>query len=302
MNLDQIHYFLAIVETESFTQAAEKLLLSQPSLSSAIKKLERELGVILFERGGRRTKLTPAGEIFLSKAKQILQDYEQALYQLRDFHKQPTLKLGLLSTLSIASVSGLIRCFRQQHPDIILELRSSHADNLNHWLTEKEIDLAITTLDETDNTHTSLKLFYQRFLLGVPHTHPFAQRDIINLSELDSQPYIQRINCEFWRADPQIYESAGVYPNMIYRAECEEWVIALIQSGFGISVMPEWQNLSDVVYIDVEGINLERTIGLKWNIKHNLNVVHLFRDLAAQQDWQLALANGFKEVPLKENN
>ncbi|MEM8780273.1 MAG: LysR family transcriptional regulator, partial [Cyanobacteria bacterium P01_G01_bin.49] len=289
-------YFLAIVETESFTQAAEKLLISQPSLSSSIKKLERELGVILFERGGRRTKLTPAGEVFQKKAQQILQDYEQALYELRDFHKQPTLRLGILSTLSIASVSGLIRCFRQQHPDIIIELRSGHVDSLNHWLSEKEIDLAMTALGSTDNPQTSLKLFEQRLLLGVPQAHPFAQRGSINLSELDNQPYIQRINCEFWRADPHVYESAGVYPNMIYRADCEEWVIALIQSGFGISVMPEWQNLSDMVYVDVEGMKLERTVGLKWNLKHNLNVVHLFRDLAAQQDWQLALANGFNEV------
>ncbi len=293
MNLDQIHYFLAIVETESFTQAAEKLLLSQPSLSSAIKKLERELGVILFDRGVRRTKLTPAGEVFLTKAQQILQDYEQALDQLRNFQKQPTLRLGLLSTLSIASVSGLIHCFRQEHPDIILELCSSHADNLNHWLGEKEIDVAMTALDNTDNPQTFLKLFEQRFSLGVPQTHPFAQRESINLSELNNQPYIQRIHCEFWRADPQIYESAGVYPNMIYRADCEEWVIALIQSGLGMSVMPVWNNLSNLVYVDIEGMNLERTVGLKWNVKQNLNLVPLFCDLAGQQDWQFALANGF---------
>ena len=287
MNLDQIKYFLEIGETGSFTQAAEKLWLSQPSLSSAIKKLERELGVVLFERGGRRTKLTIAGEVFLEKAQQILQDYEQALHQLRDFHKKPILRLGILSSLSIASISGLIRCFRQQHPDIIIEIRSSHFDDLNSWLSEKEIDLAVTVLDETDNPQTALKLFEQRLLLAVPKDHPFAQRNRLDLNELDDQPYIQRINCEFWRADPQIYESAGVYPNMIYRAECEEWVISLIQSGLGISVMPEWQNLSGIVYVNVEGVNLKRTVGLRWNSRDNLNVVHLFSSIAAQQDWQL---------------
>ncbi len=296
MNLEQIQYFLAIVETGSFTQAAEKLWLSQPSLSSAIKKLERELGVTLFERGGRRTKLTLAGEVFLEKAQQILQDYEQALHQLRDFHKQPTLRLGILSTLSIASVSGLIRCFRQQHPDIIIEIRNSHVNDLNNWLAEKEIDLAVTVIDETDNPQTSLKLFDQRLLLAVPNNHPFAQRNRLDLSELNNQPYIQRINCEFWRSDPQIYESAGVYPNIIYRADCEEWVISLIQSGLGISVMPEWQNLSGIVYVNVEGVNLKRKVGLKWNSRDNLNVVHLFSNIAAQQDWQLALASGFNRV------
>ena len=283
MNIDQIQYFLAIVETSSFTQAAEKLWISQPSLSSAIKKLERELGVKLFERGGRRTKLTPAGEVFLAKAQQILQEYQQALHQLRDFHQQPTLRLGIVSSLSIASVSGLIRRFRQQHPNITIELRSSHVDNLNSWLTEKQIDLAITVLDETDNTQNSLKLFDQRLLLAVPDNHHFAQRDRINLSELDDQPYIQRINCEFWRGNPQIYESAGVFPNIIYRADCEEWVISLIQSGWGMSVMPEWSNLSGVIYLDIEGLNLERTVGLKWKSTDSLKVVDLFSTIAAQE-------------------
>ena len=282
MNLDQIQYFLAIVETGSFTKAAENLWLSQPSLSSAIKKLERELGVTLFERGGRRTKLTSAGELFLEKAQQILQNYEQAIHQLRDFHKQPTLKLGILSTLSIACVSDLMRRFRQQHPDITIELRSSHVDNLNNWLNDKEIDVAITVIDNKDDPQTCLELFHQRLLLAVPNNHPFAQRDKVNLSELDNQPYIQRINCEFWRADPQIYESAQVYPNIIYRADCEEWVISLVQSGWGITIMPEWSDLQGVIYLDVEGLNLERTVGLKWSSTDNLKVVQLFSNIAAQ--------------------
>lgn len=283
MNLDLLRYFLAIAETGNFTRAAERTLISQPSLSSGIKKLERELGVILFERGGRLTQLTPAGQVFLEKAQKILQDYELALYQLRDYQKQLSLRLGVLSTLSIASVSELIQRFRQHHPDVILELQSSHLDNLNFWLADKAIDLAITVLDEAnDKSENCLTLFRQRLLLAVPSTHSFAQRSMIVLQDLDNQPYIQRINCEFWRASPEIYELAGVTPNIIYRADCEEWVIALIQAGLGMSIMPEWPNLSGLVYQPVAELDLNRTIGLKWNPRDRLDVVDLFRGSVAQ--------------------
>ena len=295
MNLEQINYFLAIANTGTFTKAAEQLFISQPSLSIGIKKLERELGVTLFERGGRYTKLTLAGQVFLKKAQKILQEYESARYQLRDFQKQPTLKLGILSTLSMASVSALIRVFRQHYPEVTLELRNSHIDDLRDWLADREIDLAVTLIEDTEAPQTSLKLFHQRLLLGVPCTHPFAQQEAINLCELDGQPYIQRFNCEFWRASPQLYESAGVHPNIIYRAECEEWVISFIQAGWGMSVMPEWPNLTDIIYLRVLELNLHRTIGLQWRQQDNLEVVNLFRSTAAKYDWQLALTNGFKD-------
>jgi DNA-binding transcriptional LysR family regulator len=288
MRFEQIQYFLAVAETGNFSRAAEQLLISQPSLSSAIRKLERELGVILFERGGRRTQLTPPGQVFLEKAQKLLEDYEQLRYQLRDFKQQPILRLGLISTLRLACLSPLIHSFRQQYPDVILELRSSHFEDLNSWLINREIDLAITALlEEKPNPQTTYSLFNQQLKLAVSENHPFTEQEIVNLSDLNNQPYIERINCEFWRGCPNLYESAGVYPNIIYRADCEEWVISLIQAGWGMSVMPQWQNLSGIVYCSVVGINLNRTIGLKWNEPDSLEVIEQFCSVARQQDWQL---------------
>ena len=286
MRFEQIQYFLAIVETGNFSRAAEQLLISQPSLSSAIRKLEKELGVILFERGGRQTQLTTPGKVFLEKAQKILEDYEQLRYQLRDFKEQPTLRLGLISTLRLACISPLIRSFREQYPDVILELRSSHFEELNSWLINREIDLIITALlEEKPNPKTTFPLFHQQLQLAVPEHHPFTQQELIHLSDLNHQPYIERINCEFWRACPDLYSSAGVVPNIIYRADCEEWVISLIQAGWGMSVMPIWQNLSGIVYCPVAGVNLNRTIGLKWNEPDILEVVEQFRSVAEQQNF-----------------
>ena len=289
MDLYQINYFIAIAEYGGFSIAAEHLNVSQPSLSNGIKKLEKELGVVLFERGGRRALLTPAGQSFVEQAKNIREQYRSALNKIRDFQARPILKLGVVCTLRISSISNLVSRFRLQYPHIALELRDSHIDEIDYWLEEGEIDLALTVLRGNENPKIALNLFQQSLRLAVCETHPFAQRDTISLAELDGQPYIKRINCEFWREFPHLYESAGVQLHIVYIANQEEWVIHLIRAGLGISVMPEWNNLLGVKYVSVENISLCRTIGLKWRSHQNLELVNLFRDFTTTQDCSLLL-------------
>lgn len=285
MDLSQLRYFLAIVETQGFTKAAELLFVSQPSLSAGIKKLEQELGVVLFERGGRRATLTAAGKIFLEKARNIIQEYQSALQTLQDFQQHPTLRLGVVCTLRISVISSLVSAFRVEHPHITIQLKDSYVNNLNKLLEDGEVDLILTVLNGEENSETSVKLFEQQLLLAVPEIHPFAQREEINMSELEEQPYIERINCEFWRENPLIYKSAGVETRTVYLANQEEWVIHLIQEGLGISFMPVWSNLSGIKYINVSEFDICRQIGLKWKNEQSSQLVDLFRAFAATQSY-----------------
>ncbi len=285
MDLSQLRYFLAIVETQGFTKAAELLFVSQPSLSAGIKKLEQELGVVLFERGGRRATLTAAGNIFLGKARNIIQEYQSALQTLQYFQQHPTLRLGVVCTLRISVISSLVSAFRVEHPHITIELKDSYVNNLNKLLEDGEVDLILTVLNGDENPETSVKLFEQQLLLAVPEIHPFAQREEISISELDEQPYIERINCEFWRENPLIYKSAGVKTRTVYLANQEEWVIHLIQEGLGISFMPVWSNLSGIKYINISEFDICRQIGLKWKNEQSSELVNLFRTFAATQSY-----------------
>ncbi|HHP7230822.1 MAG TPA: LysR family transcriptional regulator [Xenococcaceae cyanobacterium] len=287
MDLYQIEYFLAIAKYGGFSLAAERLNVSQPSLSNGIKKLEKKLGVVLFERGGRRALLTPAGQSFVEQAENIQQQYRSALNQIRDFQARPILKLGVVCTLRISSISNLISKFRTQYPHVAIELRDSHKDNIDCWLEKGEIDLALTVLKERENPEIASKIFQQQLKLAVPEKHPFAQKNTISIAEIDGQPYIKRINCEFWREYPDIYESAGVSTHIVYLANQEEWVIHLIQAGLGISIMPEWHNLSGIKYLSLEGLNLCRTVGLKWRQHQNLELVNLFRNFTVTQDYSI---------------
>ena len=287
MDLSQIRYFLAIIETQGFTKAAERLFVSQPSLSAGIKKLEQELGVVLFERGGRRAVLTPAGKLFLEKARNIITEYQSALSTLKDFQQHPTLRLGVVCTLRISLISNLVSAFRVIYPHITIELRDSYASDLNNLLEEGEVDLILTVVGSENNPNTSVKLFQQPLLLAVPAIHPFAQREEVSVLELDGQPYIERVNCEFWRENPLMYKSAGVKPQTVYLANQEEWVIHLIQTGLGMSFMPVWSNLSGIKYIKISEFNLERTVGLKWRDEQNSQLVDLFRTFAVNHNYTL---------------
>ena len=158
---------------------------------------------------------------------------------------------------------------------MIIELCDTHLDELTNWLDHGDVDIAVTALSaETD---TSQILFQQRLLLGVPNHHPFAQKQEVMLQELEDQPFIERVKCEILtKQSPSIFEAAGVHPHVVYRADHEEWVLALIRAGMGVSIMPEWDKETGITYVPLARMRPVRNIGLQWNSKQNFELVNLF--------------------------
>ncbi len=115
-----------------------------------------------------------------------------------------------------------------------------------------------------------------------------AQFKSVCLADLDEQPYIERLTCEFWRAHPKIFKSACVKPQIIYSSNNEEWVISLIQAGMGMSIMPIWTDLRNITYVPITDLSLSRTIGLRWRSQHALETVDWFRQFAKVHDWKVA--------------
>jgi DNA-binding transcriptional LysR family regulator len=287
MDLYQVRYFLTIAETGNFSRAAERLYLSQPSLSTGIKKLEQELGVALFERGGRRTVLTPAGRSFLEKATIIMGQYQSAMHELKGFHEQPMLRLGALTTLRVSDLADLVSTFQQHHPNVSIELRDGSQEKLRDWLEQGEVDIMLTVLSEREEPQASTVLFRQPLMLAVPDNHPFAHRTSVRLAELDGQPFIDRINCEFAQRECEILDAASIRPKVVYRASHEEWVISWIKAGLGISIMPLWRGLKGIVYLPIVDLDFQRTIGIKWRHQQNTKIVEQFCHYAASHNWEV---------------
>lgn len=286
MEIYQLQYFLAIAKKGSFTKASESLYVSQPSLSSGIKKLEKELGVALIERRWRGIKLTPAGQLFLGKVEKIISDYQSTIETLRNFQSRPVLRIGMLCTLQVKVVIKIIQSFRELYPEVTVELCDTHFDELNDWLAQGEVDIAVTNLMAKPDATTTHLLFQQRLLLAIPNTHPLARKKEVMLAELEDQPFIERIKCEILtKQSPSIFEASGVTPYIVYRADHEEWVITLIQSGLGISIMPEWDDIEGITYVPLAKMRPVRKIGLQWNGQKNFELVNLFRAFVAEGTW-----------------
>lgn len=288
MDLYQIRYFLTIADIGSFTKAAEQLYVSQPSLSAGIKKLEQELDVILFERGRRRVLLTPAGLIFKKRAEAIVAEYESARLDLQRLKEQPTLRIAMLQSLRSNSIAKIIGAFRQQYPNVIITICNGYLEDMQIWLEQGKVDLAFTWLPDQGNAQNSQFLFHQPLTLAVPNDHVFAQAKGLRLADLEGQPYIERLNCEFWRAYQDLFDDAGITPNIVYASNNEEWVISLIQVGMGMSIMPIWTDLNRLTYVPMTDLSLSRTIGLRWRNQQVSETLDWFRNFLMEYDWQVA--------------
>lgn len=144
MNLDYIRYFVKLAEVQHYTKAADELCISQPSLSHAIRQMEEELGVSLFEKRGHNTKLTQMGEVFLEYSKQTLSILDEGISSMHRSAKGGGLiRLGFLRVLGIRYIPELAMCFKEAYPErnIMFEFHSGRTQKLLDGLVNKKYDI-----------------------------------------------------------------------------------------------------------------------------------------------------------------
>ncbi len=143
----QLHAFVLIAESSSFTRTAELLHLSQPALSYTIRKLEDSLGLQLLARNTRVVELTPAGRHFLTQARRMLRDMEDAVRDARETLAltRGSIRLGALPTAAASFLPPAIAAFAQLHPGIEIQLRDGRAGEILGWLQSGEVEAGITS-------------------------------------------------------------------------------------------------------------------------------------------------------------
>lgn len=188
-----LRYFLAVAGAGSFSRAADRLGISQPSISQQMRDLEVALRVSLFQRRGKRILLTAAGLIFQEHARAILRQFENFLDELGRDSVQPrgALHLGIVPWLDVALVPQLLGRFATKHPDVNLTVTEISSDDIETAVEEGRFDVGLGFL-----THHSPNLRYERlsrdeFALIVPAGHPWWNRRTVRLSELHQQRLLQ---------------------------------------------------------------------------------------------------------------
>jgi DNA-binding transcriptional LysR family regulator len=259
MKLRQLQFFIAVAEELSFSRAAIKLHVAQPSLSTQIKSLEDEIGARLFERDKRHVSLTPAGRRFRSRVATILSLADDAKTEARasELGRLGMIDLGYtaLSMFSTA-LPHAIRRFRQQEPNVVVTLRELTSLEQLHELGERTLDVGVLRkVDVSTPKGISIVEWYRTPLVAaLPNDHPRAASGSLSLTDLQNEPFImyprQAGTGIYWQV-MDLCTTAGFRPRVVREVLESSTIIGLVAAGVGIAIVPADMNciqFSGVVY------------------------------------------------------
>lgn len=247
MTLRELEYLVALAKYRHFGRAAEACLVSQPTLSAQIKKLEDELGVALVERDSRGVILTSYGHETAARARKILLEIQQ-LKESVEQNQNPeagTIRLGAFPTLGPYLLPHVVSPARQRFPDLEFLLIEEKSTSLLARLREGEIDAAILALPIADNQLRTEFLFEERFLLAVPNSHPFARRSSIGIGELEDHDLMLLEDGHCLRDQAlEVCGFSGATERSSFRATSLETLRQMVSADVGITLLPELATLN----------------------------------------------------------
>jgi LysR family hydrogen peroxide-inducible transcriptional activator len=242
MEIQPLRYFLAVARTASFVRAADQLGISQPSLSQQIQKLERELGVSLFDRLGRSLKLTAFGESLCNSAERILREVEGAQTSIACLKSDDSgqLKIGVIPTVLPYAMVKPLASFQQKFPRVHLNLVEAMTDDLVEGLRRGELDLAILALPIRHNEIVCSELFREPLLAAVPPRHELASKDKILLQSLGLEKMLLLREGHCLRDDVlTACTKAKAQFRQVFESDHLESLLRMVAEGYGVSLIPE---------------------------------------------------------------
>src|SRR5215470_14457404 len=243
MEMHQVRYFLTLCEELNFTRAAERCNVAQPALTRAIKQLEEEFGGLLFHRERARTHLSELGQAVRPYLEEVQRQSQQAKHLASSFIelKATPLKLGIMCTIGPGNFVGLLSNLQVQHPGIELQIIDAGASDLQARLLEGELEAAIYCWpDRIDERLHYLPLFREQFFIVLGCDHRLATRNAVRVSDLDSERYLNRINCEQANVARDVFARHGTKVERVYRSERDDWILAMVAAGLGFAFMPQY--------------------------------------------------------------
>ena len=244
MNLElrQLAYVVKIAEERNFSRAAEKLHITQPSLSQQLSRLERELGLALFKRSTNSVELTHAGAVFVEKATHILDLVEQLRREMEDIAelRRGRLVIGSLPITGAHLLPRVIPVYRATYPEIELVLVEETTRNLEKLTADGGTDVSLLTLPLMEPSLVGEPIFEEEILLAVPAHHPLAAAGKpVPIAALRDEPFVLLKKGQGFRAMVhELCRTAGFSPRVVFESTNIETVQSLIAAGMGIGFVP----------------------------------------------------------------
>lgn len=258
-----MEYAYAVYQEKSFTRAAERLYISQPSLSQMIKKLETQIGQPIFERCGKEITLTPVGEVYIRSVEKILQIQSEMRQEMEDIQSMRTGKITIGSTTFIASyvLPAIIKEFREKYPDIQIDLIVEQSTVLEEKLEQGIVDFIIDNAVMQKEVYTYIPCFTEQILLGVPEEmtinngleeYRISAEEICNkrcvykampklcVTQLQDELFILLKHGNTMRQTAsRIFQEVGIRPRVAMEFDLLMSAISYAESGFGICFLTD---------------------------------------------------------------
>lgn len=259
-----IQYFLAVAEHHSFTRAAAALHVSQPALSQQVKLLEESLGAQLFDRSGRTTCLTDAGEVYLQyarRASQELREARRAIHDVSDLSRG-SLRVAVTPTFTTYLVGPLVEAFHARYPRITLNVQEISQERMEDLLLAGELDVGIAFDEIRSPDIEALPLLIESLALVVSRTHPLAQAKSIGLEALSGESLVL-LSTEFATREQidRYCRKHGINPKVLMEANALGAVIEIVRRTTLSTLLPAKTAYAhdDLVAITLEPERLQRT-------------------------------------------
>ena len=244
MELRHLEYFVAVAAELNFSRAAQRVHVVQSALSAAVSRLEKDLGIELFDRSKRQIVLTAAGEAFLEHAREVMHAAHRARSSVDDFRDQltGTVTLGTLMSWGTLNLPAALEEFRRRNPLVTVRLRQSLTGSAGHLtaIADGRMDLALVSIQSSRSALVALReLTREPMVFVCQSTHPLADRDRVRLVDLDGEDLIQfPVGWGIRQGVDAALAAAGVHPVGVY--EVADYAIAaeLIRHRLATAILP----------------------------------------------------------------
>lgn len=272
MELHQLRYFVAVADLNSFTRAAEKCLVSQPSLSQQIIKLEREIGQPLFDRLGRTVRLTEAGDAMYVHATKILRSVNE-IHDRVIAATSPTsgrITIGAIPTIAPYLLPPLLKGFSRRFSDATIAVQEGLTQLTEQRCAEGMIDVGIIATPPTIEALHSEALFSEELLLALPTNHRAAKKRRVSFEDIAEEPFVlmSELHC-LGEQTIGFCRNQGCTPIIRCQGVQLLTIQKLVALGMGISLVPamavEKERDQRCVYRTLSGASPSRTIQMIWH-------------------------------------
>jgi DNA-binding transcriptional LysR family regulator len=300
VELRHLRYFTAVAENGGFGLTARLLHVSQSAISEQIRDLEAELGVALFDRQNRRIRLTNQGEQFLEDSRAVLALADKAVTNVQKSLRGEigTLTIGFFVGGTGTFFSAIIREFRGRFPDVQVSVVEMASAMLHQALQAGAIDIAFTRIVQPAHAHLLRSEPFQTepFYAVMPRNHRLAKQPSILMRELTDEHFVLNDR----RYSPAVFDKAialcaeaGFSPKIAATGSVSSGVIALVEAGEGVSVLPQGARIlssNDVVFVPLADRAAFIDMVIAWSVQHERPVIRSFVELARKKRRKTATA------------